>query len=85
MITLLPLSDIASSAVIMARAFYNEPLAIYCIPDEHQRFEILTHHFAVLMYYYQTLYDESYRSSGVLEGVCVWASPDQGNAHEDSF
>jgi ribosomal protein S18 acetylase RimI-like enzyme len=61
----------------LARAFYNDPLAVYMVPNPADRLRQLPWHFATLVRY-GALFGEAYATSQNLRGVAVWLRPGEG-------
>lgn len=71
-IPLLP-ANILPASELMARAFFEEPFAIYVAPNPTDRARALPLHFATLLRFYQGL-NTVYQTRN-LEGVCAWEPP----------
>jgi len=69
-------SQIKPASRVLARAFQDDPLWTYFIPDKLIRKSKL-HYVSDFLVSYGVLYGQSYATSG-LEGVAVWVSPEQG-------
>ena len=67
-------SQIKSAAEMLARAFYDDPLYAYLLPDESERKNrsYYLHQFCLR---YGLFYGEVYTTSPNLEGVAVWLPP----------
>lgn len=70
----LPESQIQRAGEVMARAFYNDPLAVYMFPDPEQRARLLPLHFTPFIHYVH-LFGEVLATGGDLQGVAVWLPP----------
>jgi hypothetical protein len=66
-------SQIRPASKVLARAFQDDPLWAYFIPDELIRKSKL-HYVSDFLVSYGVLYGQSYATSG-LEGVAVWVPP----------
>jgi ribosomal protein S18 acetylase RimI-like enzyme len=69
-------SQIKPASKVLARAFQDDPLWAYFIPDGLMRKSKL-HYISDFLVRYGVLYCQSYATSG-LEGVALWVSPEQG-------
>jgi GNAT superfamily N-acetyltransferase len=69
-------SQLTLAGDMMARAFFNEPLAVYMLPNTKQRAKLLPSHFNELLRH-GYLFGESYVTGNNLDGVCVWIPPNQ--------
>lgn len=58
----------------LAKAFFNDPLAVYMLPDPDERRTLLPWHFATLARY-GALFGEAYTTGGGARGVAVWLPP----------
>jgi GNAT superfamily N-acetyltransferase len=67
-------AQIKPTAVMLARAFQDDPLFAYFLPDAVKRKEKLHHIFEVFIRY-GVLYGEAYATSPNLEGATVWFPP----------
>ena len=67
-------SQIKPASKVLARAFQNDPLSAYWIPDAQKREDLLTPIFEVVIRY-GVSHGEVYATSIALEGVAVWHSP----------
>jgi GNAT superfamily N-acetyltransferase len=70
-------SRIKLASRVLARAFQDDPLWAYFIPDKLMRRDRL-HHISNFLVSYGVLYGQSYATSPNLAGVAVWISPQQG-------
>lgn len=61
----------------LAKAFFNDPLAKYMLPDPDERRRLLPWHFATLARY-GVLFGEAYTVRGSLHGAAVWLPPGEG-------
>jgi len=67
-------AQINEAGQMLARASQDDPLAIYMIPNEHDRARLLPAHFkAAIKYGY--LAGEVWTTQGRVEGVSVWLPP----------
>lgn len=64
-------SQIKSAGAMLARAFYDDPLSVYLIPDGSRRGKLLPYIFEFSTRF-GVLYGEVYTTSHNLEGVAVW-------------
>lgn len=67
----LPEEKIISAAEVMGRAFQQESLNVYTLPDSVERREKLPYAFEFLLRY-GTLFGEVYTTSQNLEGIAIW-------------
>jgi ribosomal protein S18 acetylase RimI-like enzyme len=67
-------SQIPAAAATLARAFHDDPLMIYAIPDPGERRRLLPDVYA-RMIRFGFLAGEVYVTAGNLEGVAVWLPP----------
>ncbi len=67
-------AQIKPAAAMLARAFQDDPLFVYFLPDALERKEKLHHIFEVFIRY-GILYGEVYATSPNLEGVTIWFPP----------
>jgi len=54
---------------LMGKAFFNEALAAYILPNENERKRLLPEHFNVLL---RHAGNNRYRTADEINGVCVW-------------
>jgi len=64
-------THIRPAAEMLARAFHDEPLTIYFLPDYTDR-QLHTSQFFQILVRYGVHYGEAYATSPNLEGVAVW-------------
>ena len=64
-------SQIKPAGAMLARAFYDDPLSVYLIPDGSRRGKLLPYIFEFSTRF-GVLYGEVYTTSHNLEGVAVW-------------
>ena len=64
-------SQIKPAGAMLARAFYDDPLDVYLIPDESRRRKLL-HYFYEFLARFGISYGEVYSTSPNLGGVTVW-------------
>ncbi len=69
-------SQVRAAAKVLSRAFYDDPLFTYFIPDALQRRNKLHHVFETLVRY-SVSYGEVYATSPNLEGIAVWLPSDR--------
>ncbi len=67
-------SQISAAAATLARAFHDDPLMTYAIPDAAERVRLLPDMYA-RMIRFGTLAGEVYVTAGVLKGVALWLPP----------
>ena len=67
-------SQITAAAATLARAFHDDPLMIYAVPDPAERTRLLPEMYA-RMIRFGTLAGEVYVTAGPLEGVALWLPP----------
>jgi GNAT superfamily N-acetyltransferase len=68
-------SQIPAAAVTLARAFHDDPLMVYAIPDPASRARLLPDVYA-RMIRFGTLAGEVYATADALDGVALWLPPD---------
>jgi len=67
-------SQIPAAGITLARAFHDDPLMIYAIPDAAERVRLLPDMYA-RMIRFGTLAGEVYVTAGTIEGVALWMPP----------
>jgi GNAT superfamily N-acetyltransferase len=67
-------SQIPAAAATLARAFHDDPLMVYAIPDPAERTRLLPDVYA-RMIRFGVLTGEVYVTAGAVEGVAVWLPP----------
>jgi len=67
-------SQIPAAGATLARAFHDDPLMIYTIPDATERARLLPDMYA-RMIRFGVLTGEVYITAGALEGVALWLPP----------
>jgi ribosomal protein S18 acetylase RimI-like enzyme len=67
-------SDIERGAKVLARAFQDDALESYFIPDAEVRIKLLPHFFRYRIRF-GILYGEVYSTSPEMEGIAVWYPP----------
>jgi len=67
-------SQISAAAATLARAFHDDPLMVYAIPEAADRARLLPGVYA-RMIRFGCLAGEVYATAGALEGVAVWLPP----------
>ncbi len=67
---------------MLARAFQDDPLAIYMLPKEHDRARLLPAHFTAVVKYGH-LAGEVWTTEGRVDGVAVWLPPGHVEMHQD--
>ncbi len=68
-------SQIPAAAATLARAFHDDPLMVYAIPDPAARARLLPDVYA-RMIRFGTLAGEVYATTDALDGVALWLPPD---------
>jgi hypothetical protein len=58
----------------MARAFFNDPLCVYMLPDEEERARLTPWHFSAFLRYAH-LFGEVYTTSGTPDATAAWLPP----------
>lgn len=66
--------DVERAGEVLARAFVQDPLAVYMLPDPEARRRLLPWHFATVVRY-GVLFGEAYTSADGLRGAAVWLPP----------
>jgi GNAT superfamily N-acetyltransferase len=66
--------QIPAAAATLARAFHDDPLMIYAVPDAAERTRLLPDVYA-RMIRFGVLTGEVYVTAGTLEGVALWLPP----------
>jgi GNAT superfamily N-acetyltransferase len=69
--------NILTVAEVLARAFYDDPSAIYIEPDNARRAQMLPAFYEVSTRY-ACLFGEAYTSAGSIEGAALWIAPGSG-------
>jgi len=67
-------AQIPAAAATLARAFHDDPLMLYAIPDPAERARLLPEVYA-RMVRFGTLAGEVYVTAGALDGVALWLPP----------
>lgn len=67
-------SQISAAAWTLARAFHDDPLMVYAIPDPAERMRLLPGVYA-RMIHFGYLAGEVYATAAALEGVALWLPP----------
>lgn len=67
--------NLNAAAEALARAFHNDPLQMYVLPDESERAKRSPKHFKPLLRY-GMLYGEALTTKGEPLGAAVWLPPD---------
>ena len=67
-------SQIPAAAATLARAFHDDPLMVYAIPDPESRARLLPDVYA-RMIRFGTLAGEVYATADTLDGVALWLPP----------
>jgi len=75
-------ANISTVADILARAFFDDPLAIYVEPDVSRRTQVLPVLYEVGTRYAH-LFGEAYTTAGHIEGAALWIAPDSGDFTAD--
>lgn len=73
----IPLRDdqVDEAARVLARAFHNDPLQTYVLPEPDDRARVSPAHFAALLRYGRQ-YGEVLTTAGAIAGAAVWLPPD---------
>jgi ribosomal protein S18 acetylase RimI-like enzyme len=66
--------QIPAAGATLARAFHDDPLIVYAIPDPAERARLLPSVYA-RMIRFGFLAGEVYRTAGAIDGVAVWLPP----------
>ena len=74
-------ADVPAAAAALARAFYNDPLQVYTLPDPAEREERSPALFSAALRY-GLLFGEVLTTPG-LEGVAIWIAPDAWDITEE--
>lgn len=64
------------AAEVAGRAFYDDPVALFTLPDKKEREEKLPNSFKMI-YAYGIRHGVSYATSSNLEGIIIWLPPDK--------
>ena len=67
-------SQIPAAAAMLARAFHDDPLMRYTIPDPDERARLLPAMYATMLRF-GMLAGEVYATAGALDGVAIWMPP----------
>lgn len=73
---LLTLTDLKRAVYVQARAFQNDPLWQYLVPDIHGRQYVLENSFSVFLKVSINNF-KAYVVSKPIDGVAIWSSPNQ--------
>jgi len=73
----LPEAEIPTAGRVLGRAFWDDPMFIYVVPDDEHRTRALPPFFAAAARYGH-LFGEVYTTAGTVEGGAVWIPPDSG-------
>jgi ribosomal protein S18 acetylase RimI-like enzyme len=68
-------ADLPATAALLGRAFYNDPLQVYTLPDPEERVLRSPPLFAAALRY-GLLYGEVLTNAGTPAGAAVWLGPD---------
>jgi ribosomal protein S18 acetylase RimI-like enzyme len=74
-------TDVPAAAALLSRAFYNDPLQIYTLPDPVERAERSAALFSAALRY-GLLFGEVF-TTPALEGVAIWIGPDAWDITEE--
>lgn len=66
--------DAERAGATLAKAFFDDPLAVYMLPDPDERRRLLPWHFATLARY-GALFGEAYTTGSGAGGAAVWLPP----------
>jgi len=75
-------ANVNTVAEVLARAFFDDPLAIYVEPDISRRVQVLPVLYEVGTRYAH-LFGEAYTTAGHIEGAALWIAPDSGDFTAD--
>ena len=75
-------SDLNTAAEALSRAFLQDPLQRYVLPDESERLRLSPHHFRPVLNY-GLKFGEVFTTSGVPQGAAVWLPPGETNVTEE--
>jgi len=75
-------ANINTVAGMLARAFFDDPLAIYVEPDGSRRVQVLPVLYEVGTRYAH-LFGEAYTTAGHIEGAALWIAPHSGDSATD--
>ena len=78
----LPESKADGAGALLARAFHDDPLAVFMMPDPAERACLLPWHFGKLALY-GARYGVAYATTGTVRGVSVWFRPGDPGLAED--
>jgi ribosomal protein S18 acetylase RimI-like enzyme len=73
-VTLIPDSQISSAGMLLAEAFFADPLNQYVFPDPEERKQVLRWYFAASIRE-GTLLQSAYSTGEPIKGVVVWTHP----------
>jgi len=73
-IRLLGLDEVEPAGELLARAFFDDALAAYMLPDAASRGRLLSAHLGAMVRY-GVLYGEVHAPPGPLRGVALWVPP----------
>ena len=68
-------SQVAQAGALLARAFQDDPLSAYTVPDPAERARVMPGFYA-RMIRFGVIAGEVYTTAGAMEGVAVWLPPD---------
>jgi GNAT superfamily N-acetyltransferase len=71
-------AQIPAAAAVLARAFFDDPLSVYLLPDEAHRWAALPALFAHGVRYGHR-FGEVFTTPGAIEGTAVWLPPASGD------
>jgi GNAT superfamily N-acetyltransferase len=66
--------EVDAAGELLARAFFDDPMAAYMLPDARSRGRLLAVHMGAMIRY-GVLYGEVHATPGALRGVAMWAPP----------
>ena len=69
-------SAIAEAAAVLARAFHQDPLCVFMVPNADERQRVLPKYFQKLVLW-GLMFGEVFATAGEITGVAVWISPDE--------
>jgi GNAT superfamily N-acetyltransferase len=74
-VTLIPYSQVSSAGILLAEAFFADPLNQYVFPDPMERKQVLPWYFAASVRE-GALLRSAYSAGESIKGVAVWTPPD---------
>jgi GNAT superfamily N-acetyltransferase len=77
-------TQVPEAGTVIGRAFWNDPLTLYVLPDETHRREAIGPWFESVVRY-GDLFAEVYTTAQVLKGAAVWIPPDSGEMTDERW